>query len=63
MGWEDVRDLASGDRVGRTVLDDTLPGGWREKTITWIAPFERCDREQDYRTAWAVFESRSNGDE
>ena len=57
LGWEDIRDLKRGV-VTRTVMDDTLPGGPFERTIEYHAPFDRCDREEDYRTAWAAFEER-----
>ena len=57
LGWEDIRDLKHGV-VTRTIIDDTLPGGPVERTIEYHAPFDRCDREEDYRTAWAVFEER-----
>lgn len=50
-GWKDVKDMKEGT-VTKTYIDDTLPGGPREKTITYHAPFDRCDREEDYRTAW-----------
>jgi hypothetical protein len=56
-GWEDVRHMASGT-VEQTVTDDTLPGGPRQKTIVYQAPFDRCDREADYATAWRVFRER-----
>ena len=56
-GWEDVRDKTTGI-VTQTKLDDTLPGGPREKTITYEAPFVRCNREQDYETTWHHFEQR-----
>jgi len=59
LGWEDARNLPEGTRILRTVMDDTLPGGPREKTITYVAPFDRCDREQDYKSAWRVFEERA----
>jgi hypothetical protein len=57
VGWEDVRDMASGT-VSQTIMDDTLPGGPYEKTIVYHAPFTRCSREDDYRTAWTEFERR-----
>ena len=57
LGWEDIRDLKRGV-VTRTVMDDTLPGGPFERTIEYHAPFDRCDREDDYRTTWAAFEER-----
>ena len=44
--------------VARTIIDDTLPGGPREHTITYQAPFDRCDRERDYEVAWAEFTRR-----
>jgi hypothetical protein len=44
--------------IERTVIDDTLPGGPRERIIRYTAPFDKCDREEDYRTAWAEFEKR-----
>lgn len=42
--------------VSRTIVDDTLPGGPFERTITYEAPFDRCDRVEDYRVAWEFFE-------
>jgi len=57
VGWEEIRDLTEGT-VERTVIDDTLPGGPREHTIVYVAPFDRCDRERDYETAWASFAAR-----
>ena len=44
--------------IERTITDDTLPGGPRERTIVYEAPFDQCDREEDYWTAWAEFERR-----
>ena len=43
----------------RSVTDDTMPGGPVERTIAYIAPFDRCDREKDYEEIWANFEKRS----
>ncbi len=57
LGWEDIRELKSG-KVLKTYLDDTQPGGPVERTIEYIAPFDKCDREQDYETAWAAFTER-----
>lgn len=58
VGWEDVKDLPAGTTVTETMMDDTLPGGPREKRITYVAPFGRCDREEDYRIAWEAFSQR-----
>jgi len=59
IGWEDIKDMQSGT-VERTILDDTLPDGPVERTITYHAPFDRCDREKDYEVVWAEFERRFN---
>jgi len=57
LGWEDVRDLPAGCTVTKTCMDDTLPGGPVQRTIEYQAPFVRPDREEDYRVAWAFFET------
>ena len=55
--WNDVKDKKSGE-VEHTITDDTQPGGPRERTLVYEAPFDRCDREQDYDLTWAHFEQR-----
>jgi hypothetical protein len=55
--WNDVRDMKSGT-VEQTITDDTQPGGPRQRTIAYEAPFDRCDREADYDVTWAHFEKR-----
>jgi hypothetical protein len=55
--WNEIKDMGSGT-VKRKVTEDFLPGGPRERTIIYEAPFDRCDREQDYATAWKAFEER-----
>ena len=55
LGWKDIKDLKEGV-VTYTYMDDTLPGGPVERTIEFYAPFDKCDREEDYREAWAFFE-------
>ena len=57
IGWEDIKDMQSGT-VERTIIDDTQPGGPVERTITYHAPFDRCDREKDYEEVWHNFEKR-----
>ena len=56
IGWEDVKDLTAGT-VEVTLTDDTQPGGKIQRTIVYQAPFEKCDRVTDYRTAWTFFEA------
>jgi hypothetical protein len=53
--WNDIKGMKSGT-VSRTIMDDTLPCGPRERTITYTAPFDKCDREADYATAWTALE-------
>jgi hypothetical protein len=55
LGWNDIAHMATGT-VSKTFMDDTLPGGPREKTIEYVAPFFKPDREEDYRVAWGFFE-------
>ncbi|MDD1793151.1 hypothetical protein LRP50_08440 [Enterovibrio sp. ZSDZ42] len=57
LGWEDIRELKSG-KVYKTYMDDTQPGGPVERTIEYVAPFDKCDRERDYDVVWAEFKRR-----
>ena len=59
-GWEDIQHETSGTFT-HTIVDDTLPGGPVERTITYEAPFDRCDRVEDYRVAWEFFEKEGIG--
>ncbi|NLC25117.1 MAG: class I SAM-dependent DNA methyltransferase, partial [Fastidiosipila sp.] len=57
--WENsIKGAPAGKKFYRTITDDTMPGGPIERTIEYVAPFDRCDREQDYETAWAFFEEK-----
>lgn len=57
--WDGIMKHApEGYVFARTIMDDTLPGGPVERTIEYVAPFDRCDREQDYETAWHFFEEK-----
>jgi hypothetical protein len=64
LGWEDLyKDgqwlVPDGTVVTHWVTDDTLPGGPRTVERRYVAPFARANREEDYRIAWAFFESQS----
>ncbi|MFH1274586.1 MAG: hypothetical protein ABIJ49_17345 [Pseudomonadota bacterium] len=56
LGWEDIQNLQEGT-VRKTFMDDTLPDGPWETTITYHAPFFKPNREEDYQVAWTIFES------
>lgn len=57
--WENgIKGAPAGKKFYRTIIDDTLPGGPVERTIEYVAPFDRCDREQDYEIAWKFFEKK-----
>ena len=53
-----MKDAPAGKKFYRTIMDDTMPGGPVERTIEYVAPFDRCDRERDYETAWKFFEEK-----
>lgn len=55
--FERIKGAASGT-FPLTYTDDTQPGGPRERTIEYVAPFDKCDRVEDYRTAWKFFSSK-----
>lgn len=50
-----IKGASQGQVFYRTVVDDTLPGGPVERTIEYYAPFDNCNREEDYRHAWDFF--------
>lgn len=57
--WENgIKGAPAGTKFYRTITDDTMPGGPVERTIEYVAPFDRCDREADYETAWKFFEEK-----
>ena len=54
--WENnLKGAAAGQKFNRTIIDDTMPGGPVERTIEYVAPFDRCNREKDYEIAWNYF--------
>lgn len=55
--FEEIKDAKSGTFI-RKISDDTMQGGPIERTIEYVAPFDRCDREKDYEIAWKFFEEK-----
>jgi hypothetical protein len=58
IGWEDVQHMETGT-VEVTIEDDTLPDGPIQRQIVYHAPFAKCDRVEDYRTAWDYFQTHT----
>ena len=65
QGWEELRQLQEsghlpdGSVATTAVTDDTLPGGPRKVERRYTAPFALANREEDYKIAWAFFESEA----
>ncbi len=63
--WNSIRDLEEGETYVHTVdpSKNELYGG---EEITYHAPFDKCDRVEDYKVAWEHFEEvfgeENNGD-
>jgi hypothetical protein len=51
--WEQVRNLPAGETYEHTITKSELYQG---KKITYYAPFDKCDRVEDYKVAWGHFE-------
>jgi hypothetical protein len=51
--WETIRNLKAGETYEHTITKSELYQG---KTITYHAPFDKCDRVDDYKVAWEHFE-------
>ncbi|SFT52644.1 N-6 DNA Methylase [Selenomonas sp. GACV-9] len=56
--WETIKDYSAGKTYAHSFTDDTQPGGPRERTVEYVAPFICCDREKDYDTVWGFFEKK-----
>jgi hypothetical protein len=55
--WEQIRELPVGQTYEHTITKSELYHG---KKITYHAPFDKCDRVEDYRVAWEHFEKIFN---
>ncbi|MBN1600878.1 MAG: hypothetical protein JW915_04670 [Chitinispirillaceae bacterium] len=51
--WEKIRDMKAGETYEHTITKSELYYG---KKVIYPAPFDKCDRIEDYKTAWAHFE-------
>lgn len=55
--WNEIKDLPAGKTYTHTITKSELYNG---KQLTYYAPFDKCDRVEDYKTAWAHFEKVFN---
>lgn len=54
--WEsEIMGAREGSSFYRMVEDNNLPAGKIERTIEYVAPFIKCNREEDYETVWNYF--------
>jgi hypothetical protein len=51
--WNTIKDLKAGDTFEHIIEKSEL---YKGKKVTYYAPFDKCDRVEDYKTAWAHFE-------
>lgn len=51
--WNTIRDLKAGETYEHTIEKSELYYG---KKVIYHAPFDKCDRIEDYKVAWAHFE-------
>jgi len=51
--WETIRHLQAGQTYEHTTTKRELYQG---KKVTYKAPFDKCDRVEDYKVAWGWFE-------
>jgi hypothetical protein len=55
--WEQIRNQEAGETYEHTITKSELYYG---KKITYHAPFDKCDRVEDYKVAWEHFEKVFN---
>jgi hypothetical protein len=51
--WEIIKDKGEGETHSHSIIKSDLYNG---DTITYYAPFYKCDRVEDYKLAWQHFE-------
>jgi hypothetical protein len=53
--WDEIKDMKIGETYEHTITKSELYHG---KKVVYYAPFDKCDRVEDYKQAWGVFEGR-----
>ncbi|MBS1778811.1 MAG: hypothetical protein JST70_05775 [Bacteroidetes bacterium] len=51
--WEQIHNMKAGETYEHTITKSELYQG---KKVAYHAPFDKCDRVEDYKVAWAHFE-------
>ena len=55
--WNGIKEMKAGETYEHTIEKSELYQG---KKVTYYAPFAKCDRVEDYKTAWTHFEEVFN---
>lgn len=51
--WDTIKNLQEGETYEHTIEKSEL---YRGQKMTYFAPFDKCDRVEDYKVAWTHFE-------
>jgi hypothetical protein len=51
--WNTIKELKAGEVHPHIIEKSEL---YKGKEVKYYAPFDKCDRVEDYKTAWAHFE-------
>lgn len=51
--WDEIKSISNGEKYVHTITKSELYQG---QQITYYPPFDKCDRVEDYKVAWAHFE-------
>ena len=51
--WNTIKDYKEGETYEHTIEKSEL---YKGKVVTYYAPFDKCDRVEDYKIAWEYFE-------
>ncbi|MEY3501115.1 MAG: hypothetical protein RL308_2787, partial [Bacteroidota bacterium] len=55
--WDTIKNLQAGETYEHTIEKSEL---YRGQKMTYYAPFDKCDRVEDYKVAWEYFENIFN---
>ena len=50
--WNAIKDYKEGETYEHTIEKSEL---YKGKVVTYYAPFDKCDRVEDYKVAWEYF--------